>query len=125
MSSFTVSVRLGAPPSDVYAAWLDPERHGAMTGSPATVDGDRFTAWEGYIEGTYGVREPGRRIEMTWRTADFADGEGDARVVVELHPDGEGTRLVLTQSDTPERLGDRYVSGWEEFYFEAMKGYFG
>ena len=125
MIDFALTVRFPVPPDRIYSAWLDAAGHSAMTGAEATVDGDAFTAWGGYIEGEYTCREPGRRIEMVWRTADFGELENSATVVVELAAEGAGTLLTLTQTNTPASQGDRYVSGWREFYFKPMAAYFG
>lgn len=125
MADFTLTARFPVPPKRVYDAWLDAATHGAMTGSEATVDGDAFTAWGGYIEGEYTSREHARRIEMVWRTADFGELENSAMVVVDLAPEGAGTLVTLTQSNTPASQGDRYVAGWRDFYFTPMAAYFG
>lgn len=124
MADFTLTARFPVPPKRVYDAWLDPVAHGAMTGSEATVDGDAFTAWGGYIEGEYTSREPARRIEMVWRTSDFGELENSATVTVEFVADDTGTLVTLTQTNTPASQGDRYVAGWKDFYFKPMAAYF-
>ena len=47
--SIEVSGVIPATPAQIWEAWLDGERHAAMTGAPATSEGaepgDRFTAW--------------------------------------------------------------------------------
>jgi hypothetical protein len=53
-----------AKPEEIYFAWLDSDAHAAMTGGAAEIAdgvGSRFTAWDGYIEGTTLHLEPGRR----------------------------------------------------------------
>jgi len=123
---FTLELELPVTPAQVYAAWLDPQQHAAMTGAAATlhVDGRRFTAWDGYIEGEYLNLTPNQRISMHWRTSDFASDACDARVVIELSPTPAGVRLRLSQFDTPADQGDRYVDGWETYYFAPMRAYF-
>lgn len=124
MPTFTVTALLPASPQRIYDAWLDPRVHARMTGGRAAVDGDTFSAWDGYIRGVYVQREPGRRIAMSWRTGDFADNEPSAHVVVDLAAEGAGTLVTLTQSGTPTSQGDRYVSGWQDHYFTPMQAYF-
>jgi hypothetical protein len=36
----------------------------------------------------------------------------------------EGTRLTLYHTELPEGQGQQYREGWEEHYFERMRGYF-
>ena len=50
-----LSVTITAKLVDIYKAWLDSKLHSAMTGSEAHVEpkiGGKFSAWDGYIEGT-------------------------------------------------------------------------
>jgi activator of HSP90 ATPase len=76
MDAITVTgVVPGVSPDDLRAAFLDADRHAAMTGAPATVDGARFTAWDGYIEGE--TLDAGDPIVQAWRTADFPDDAPD------------------------------------------------
>lgn len=61
---------LSATPKAVYDAWLDAVRHAAMTAAPATSDprvGGRFSAWDGYIEGTDIPPEQGKSYESGWK----------------------------------------------------------
>jgi uncharacterized protein YndB with AHSA1/START domain len=64
--------------------------------------------------GTYREIAPPRRIVYThaWRGAD-GGGSPETLLSVDLHPDGDGTRLVLTQSGfaSPESR-DGHVEGW-------------
>ncbi|HVJ92863.1 MAG TPA: SRPBCC domain-containing protein, partial [Labilithrix sp.] len=81
-----VSTTIPAAPTTLYLAWLNPEQHSAMTGGVAKIDpqvGGKFTAWNGYITGKLVTLDLGRRIVMSWRTADFPREASDARV--ELH----------------------------------------
>ncbi|MBI4202481.1 MAG: SRPBCC domain-containing protein, partial [Chloroflexi bacterium] len=63
--SIKLSAVIPATPERIYQAWLDSREHAAFTGGAATVEakvGGRFTAWDGYIQGTIQALEPGRRI---------------------------------------------------------------
>ncbi len=45
-------VIIDAAPEEVYEAYVDPTKHAAFTGSPATGKpraGCKFTSWDGYI----------------------------------------------------------------------------
>jgi uncharacterized protein YndB with AHSA1/START domain len=120
---------LPATPERIYAAWLDAAEHTAMTGSPATVAsaqvGGRFTAWDGYIDGSHLALEPGVRILQSWRSDDFPADALDSLLEVRLEPAEEGTRVTLRHGDLPEGHGPALLEGWVEFYFVPMGRYFG
>lgn len=117
-----------ATPQEVWDAWVDGKRHGEMTGGPATsepVVGGACTAWDGYIQGRYLELEPGRRIVQTWRTTDFPEGAEDSRLEVILEAVGRGTRVTFRHQDLPEGRGEDFAQGWEQYYLEPMRSYFG
>ena len=99
-----------------------------MTGSPAKADGRAggdFTAWDGYIWGTFLELEKNRRILQSWRTSEFPEETDDSRVEVLLEDANRGTKLTLIHTDIPVGQADEYKQGWEDFYFKPMKEYFG
>ncbi|MFO0714272.1 MAG: SRPBCC domain-containing protein [Sandaracinus sp.] len=128
----TMEAELPAPPATVYDAWLDAAQHGAMTGATATSDpktGGAFTAWDGYVSGSYVELFPKERILMRWRTTDFAASDEDSLLDVLFSPhrvDGKpGTRVFLIHMQLPKGGASRYASGWAEFYFAPMTAHFG
>jgi uncharacterized protein YndB with AHSA1/START domain len=127
-NGFKLSTVLAAQPADVYRAWLDPRTHEAFTGGGVATSSPRiggaFTAWEGYIHGTYLALEPGERIVHAWRTTDFPMGAPDSRVEVLLAPKGGGTLLTLVHAQIPVGQEADYQAGWAAFYFQPMKKYF-
>jgi uncharacterized protein YndB with AHSA1/START domain len=117
----------GVPAERVYRAWLDSQAHGDFTGAKAEIDpnvGGRFTAWDGYIEGTTLALEPYRRILQAWRTTEFPPGDPDSRLEILFEDENGGTRVTLLHSEIPEGQGESYRQGWDESYFEPMQGYF-
>jgi len=126
--SFEVSTVLPATPERVYAAWLDGAQHAAFTGAAATGDasvGARFTAWDGYIEGSNVELQPYARIVQRWRTSEFPPGAADSTVTVLLEAEGAvSTRVTLRHAGIPEGQGDGYRQGWLDYYFEPMRRYF-
>ena len=114
---------INASPRKVFAAWLDPRKHSAFTGSKASGGsrvGDPFTAWDGYILGVHLELEPGRRIVQAWRTSDFPPGSEDSRLEIILVEVAGKTRLTLTQSNIPDGQAEQYREGWEDFYFAPL-----
>ena len=121
---FTLTVTLPVQPQRIYKAWLSTKGHTEMTGSPAKVDGRAggdFTAWDGYIWGTFLELEKNRRILQSWRTSEFPKETDDSRVEVLLEDANGGTKLTLIHTDIPEGQADEYKQGWEDFYFKPMK----
>ncbi len=116
-----------APPDLIYAVYVDGQKHEEFTGSPATsepYEGGRFTAWEGYIEGTHEKLVPGRRIVQAWRASDFPPGHPASRLELELEPQAGNpnrTRLRLTHSGVPKRQAKEYEAGWVEYYWEPLR----
>jgi uncharacterized protein YndB with AHSA1/START domain len=127
--SFEMSTTVPASPQRVYAAWLDSEQHGSMTGGgPAEVDpvvGGRFSAWDGYISGQTLELEPPRRMLQAWRTTEFPDGSADSLLEVLIEPAPGGARLTLRHSKIPAGQSESYRKGWQDYYFKPMREYFG
>ena len=126
MDSFTVSAVFPGPPRRIYDAWISAEGHSAMTGAGATSDprpGGLFTAWDGYIEGTFVELGPDR-IVQTWRSTDFPEGAADSTLDVRFEAVKLGTRVAIVHSDIPPGQGPNYREGWEQFYFTPMRAHF-
>ena len=119
---------LPASPKRIYDAWMDGKEHGNFTGgNTATIDpkvGGKFTAWDGYIEGTTLELEEGRRIVQSWRSSEFPPGAPDSRVEVQLSPGHAGTEILVLHSNIPAGQGKSYETGWVDHYFVPMKKYF-
>ena len=84
-----VSTTLPASPQAVYQGWLDSQAHGAFSGGAAQIDaqvGGKFTAWDGYIQGSTLELEPYRRIRQAWRTTEFPEGSPDLDLEILLEP---------------------------------------
>jgi uncharacterized protein YndB with AHSA1/START domain len=126
--SIQVSGVINASADQIYDAWLDAHQHSKFTGGTATVDpgiGGKFTAWDGYIQGTTLELEPGRRIVQAWRTTEFPPESPDSRLEVVFEPIGDATRVTLRHSEIPEGQGGRYEQGWKEHYLTRMTKFFG
>lgn len=127
-NEFVVSETLSTSAETIYGAWLSTQGHTLMTGSPAKVDGrvkGEFTAWDGYIWGTFLKLEVNKRILQAWRTSEFPDDAEDSQVEVLLEETNGKTKVTLIHSNIPEGQADSYKQGWEDFYFKPMREYFG
>ncbi len=123
---FTLKTKINTTAEKIYKAWLTSEGHSGMTGGSAHVSdkiGDKFTAWDVYIEGKNLELDPYRRILQSWRTSQFEEHEEDSQIEVLLNEvDGE-TELTLIHRNVPES-GEHYKKGWDVHYFQPMKEYF-
>lgn len=123
--SIRLSDIIPASPERVFAAWLDPQEHAAMTGAGATDDGDgRFSAWDGYITGRTLSTVPHTKIVQSWRTSEFPAKARDSALTIEFTPVAEGTRVTIVHTRLPDGQGASYEEGWRDHYFAPMKKYF-
>ncbi len=127
MNRFTVSAEIPASPRTVYDAWLDDDRHGEMTGAPATASteaGGAFTAHGGYIFGINLELADGERVLQTWRTSEFAESDPDSSIEVTFEASPTGTLITLRHWNIPAGQAEGYQSGWQDYYFDPMLEYF-
>ena len=130
---FTITAEFNVSAEKIYKAYLSTQGHTQMTGSPAKVDGRAggdFTAWDGYIWGTFLELEKNKRIVQAWRTAEFPEDAEDSRVEILLEEIATSealamTRLSLTHANIPEGQSDDYKQGWEDFYFKPIREWIG
>ena len=123
---FEVSDQIPASPEEIYSAWLDSTGHSKMTGSPAIVSrlvGERFEAWDGYIQGENLELESKVRIVQSWRTTDFDEKDEDSVLEILLKAHENGTLVTIRHSHLP-KYGMQYLQGWIDYYFTPMKEYF-
>ena len=126
---FTLTAEFNESAEKIYKAYLSTQGHTQMTGSPAKVDGrvdGEFTAWDGYIWGTFLELEENKKIIHAWRTAEFPEDAEDSRVEILLEEIATGealatTRLTLIHTNIPEGQAESYKTGWEDFYFKPMR----
>ena len=114
-------------PLELYNAWLDSNKHTAMTGGEADVSttiGDDFSAWDGYIWGKNIELLEGEKIVQTWRTTEFAEDDDDSQLEIIFKPTAKGTELTLIHTHIPQGQ-TQYYQGWIDHYFTPMKEYFG
>jgi len=127
-NEFTLTETFNASAEPIYKAWLSTNGHTQMTGSPAKVDGvlnGAFTAWDGYIWGTFLDLEENKKIVQLWRTSEFPDDADDSHVEILFDEKDGKTKLNLIHSNMPEDQVDGYKTGWEDFYFKPMREFFG
>lgn len=125
--SLTLKRRLKASPTEVYAAWTDPEKivkwFGPDAGPVHEAESDprvggrylvRFSTEDGeehQVSGVYREVVPNERLVFTWAWRTMPERE--SLVTVLIAPDGDGALLTLIHErffDEPAR--DRNREGW-------------
>jgi activator of HSP90 ATPase len=122
----TQSVVLPAPAEHLYATYLNPALHAAVTGAPVTVGselGAPFLAFGGQLSGTMlSVIEP-RLIVQSWRSTNFRDSDPDSTLILTFVPEGGDGRIDLIHIDVPEQDYQGVSQGWEKYYWVPWKRY--
>ena len=116
-----------ATPHDVYEALLDPAKHAAFTGQPATGDsrvGGRFTAHGGYISGEILELVADEKIVESWSTTGWPEGAPPSRLELTFRAKDGGTELTMVHSEVPAEQAESYRGGWVTHYWEPLQRYF-
>ncbi len=124
----TQSVVLAATAEHLYATYLDPVLHAAVTGMPVTVSaepGAPFRAFEGQISGTMLSVVAPRLIVQSWRSVNFLDSDPDSTLILAFVPEGDHGRIELIHIDVPEQDYQGVSEGWEKYYWAPWKQYLG
>lgn len=124
---FTIETTLPASPQEIYEAWLDSAQHSKMTGGEALItkiEGEEFSAWDGYISGKNLELTQDEYIKQSWWTTEFSEGQGHSIVEIHLQEDHNGHTLLKLHHSQLSDNDLKYKKGWEEHYFEPMLTYF-
>jgi activator of HSP90 ATPase len=120
------SVVLPEKAEELFATYLDPVRHEAVTGAPVTVGaapGAPFSAFGGQLSGTtLSVIEP-RLIVQSWRSINFHGGDPDSTLILAFVPEGTDGRIDLIHIDVPEQDYQGVSEGWERYYWAPWRRY--
>jgi activator of HSP90 ATPase len=118
------SVRLAAPAADLFLAYLDPDQHAAITGSPVVISrkaGSRFSAFKGALSGTILTVVAPTLIVQSWRSSAFNRDDGDSTLILLFRQDGDRGRIELTHLDVPDHDYDGVSGGWRRYYWTPWR----
>jgi activator of HSP90 ATPase len=76
------SVVLPAPAERLFAMYIDPANHAAITGAPVAISaepGAPFQAFNGALTGSILQIIPQRLVIQSWRSTKFNDGDPDEK----------------------------------------------
>ena len=125
-SLITQSIVLPAPAEDLYAMYLDPAQHAAITGAPVTIgaqSGSEFRAFEGALSGTMLIAIPSRLVVQSWRSTHFGPDDPDSTLILAFVLEGAGGRIDLVHIDVPAQDYQGVTMGWETHYWEPWRRY--
>ena len=113
------------PVRRVFEALTDSAHHSAFTGDRAditAVPGGRFSAYDGYITGSFLEIKPPSLIVQKWRASDWPEGV-TSRVTIELQEKRGATTVTLTQEGVPAEFAEAIAQGWHDYYWDRLREY--
>src|ERR1019366_2026510 len=120
------SVVLPESAESLYATYVDPKLHSAMTGAPAEVGaeaGSRFSAFGGQLSGSMITVIAPRLIVQSWRSVNFKDSDPDSTLILTFVPEFNQGRIDLIHIDVPEQDYEGVSRGWDQYYWTPWKNY--
>lgn len=114
---------IAAPPERVFALLSSAEGWLRWQGTEAQIDARPGglvrvnVTGRGFASGTVEEVEPPRRLVFTWGWEEPGHPvpPGSSRVEIELHPEGDGTRLMLTHTVAAPGVGAKVEAGWTHY----------
>ncbi len=124
---FTLQMMIPAKTEQVFLTWLDIKLHTTITGGNYQVEpvaGGKFSAWDGYISGSFIDIEPSQRISMNWRASEFPEDAPDSKLTITFEGNKNETLVTLKHTNIPEGLGETYKQGWFDYYLDPLVEYY-
>ena len=121
-------ILLPASAESLFAAYLDPVQHAAITGAPVTIGaapGSPFRAFDGSLTGTMLHVIPSRLVIQSWRSTEFYDGDPDSTLILSFTQEGTQGRIDLVHLDVPAQDYQGVTEGWETYYWQPWRQHLG
>jgi activator of HSP90 ATPase len=120
------AVKLNAPPAQLYAQYLNPRAHRAITGARAKVSakkGAAFSAFGGALSGRILQLVPKRLIVQSWRASHWNKDDLDSILILSFHAEGRAGRIELVHVNVPEHDLAGVSEGWHIYYWIPWRSY--
>ena len=120
------SVTLPASARELYAAYLSPRRHAAITGDKVVIGsrpGAKFRAFGGALSGRILQAVPGRLIVQAWRSTAFRKSDADSTLILRFTPRGRRGRIDLVHVNVPAHDYHGVNNGWKQYYWRPWRRY--
>ena len=122
----TLALDLPCPPARLYAMYLNPKIHAAITGTPVKIaarPGARFEAFGGALTGTILQVIPKRLIVQSWRSTQFGKRDLDSTLILSFFALDKGGRIELTHVNVADGDFGGVSEGWSKYYFVPWRTY--
>ena len=120
------SVTLPAPARSLYAMYINPKTHRAITGGKVVISarrGSKFSAFGGLLHGRTLHTVPGRLIVQAWRSANFRKSDVDSTLILRFIPMGKKGRVELMHVNVPDHDYRGVTNGWKKYYWRPWRKY--
>jgi len=120
------SVTLPTPAKQLYAMYLKPRVHGAITGAKVVIGarpGSNFSAFGGALRGRMLQTIPGRLIVQSWRSTAFRKSDVDSTLIIRFTPKGRNGRVDLVHINVPDHDYNGVNKGWKNYYWKPWRKY--
>ncbi|MDN3649182.1 SRPBCC family protein [Reinekea marina] len=121
-TAFTQEVTFKASLSDVFDAYINPEKHAAFTNDGAKITpkaGEPFSVHGGKIEGRFIDIQPNALIVQAWRPANWPENTYSIVKLEFSEANGECT-ITLNHTGCPEGSAEHLNGGWHKMYWEPL-----
>ena len=115
------SIVLPAPAKELYAMYLNPRTHAAITGNKVLISRTRFRAFGGALTGRVLQTIPGRLIVQAWRSKAFRKDDADSTLILRFTPNGRQGRIDLVHVNVPDHDYTGVSKGWKEHYWRPWR----
>lgn len=112
---------------ELYEMLMDSKKHGEFSGGKCSISrkvGGKISISDGYITGENVELVKDRKIVQKWKAEeDCWPDDHYSTATFKLTPvkGKDGTGLYFTQTGVPAGCGDRFDTGWKEYYWRPMK----
>jgi activator of HSP90 ATPase len=120
------SVTLQARAEKLYAMYLSPGTHQAITGGKVVISsrpGSRFSAFGGMLRGRTLHTVRGRLIVQAWRSMGWKKDDLDSMLILRFSPMGRSGRIDLVHANVPDHDYRGVNSGWKKYYWRPWRKY--
>lgn len=116
----------GANAAQLYSLYIDPKKHAAATGAPATIsgkEGDPYKVHGGYITGKNLRLVKGKMIVQTWRAQGWSINDVDSILMLTFEDHDDGAKLTMVHANISEAYASSIKQGWNAHYWKPWKTY--
>ncbi len=121
MKNFKKYFKIRAEAEDIYACLTNPVTIELWSGYPAKItaeEGTEFELWDGDITGKILKLDTEKEIVEQWY---FGEQKEPSIVTIKIHRVKNFTSVELNHANIPDEVYDEFTTGWEEYFFGAIK----